>query len=1129
MDLCQHPNTMRKCQVDAISSFQSRRHESESNLSLCTGAGKSRIIREITSYGDGRRIIVFPWLDLMNQYVDEHKDAYHCCVRYLATEGSLKGVQRLEESVGDLGNDWIIFTTYTSAPVLFKMIEATSDVSIDILCHDEAHRTERPDYKAALETVRSKIRHCVNLSATLPATLEPHYRYSLLRGIKDGVVRDFHMELFVCVDKERSETQLLIQIVEKLKTLHRQVKLLVYTAEANTDSEESSSVKTFMDRHKNGLEEQGWWIEGIKADTKDRKTVLRTFEVTREVSILVSCKTLSEGIDLKGANCMLPWDPSASIVENIQRIGRVLRLYKTTTGTVKKPHDQHPSTVFIPVFLEEARYKACEGREAIDAELCKDISEGSKGNFRPIVNVCAALKSELAEEDTELFNRLLHYPAEESRVTVERDLVECVAKHLKKDEEEVLEAVVSALGAEDAETIWDDHGAGEIAKALADTQGITLVIKELDEVEMFGEGETVVTVEKEEDSYKVVKGKAAAGNRAAVQKRIAQRMRCGFSDGCRILLGLEAIEGADAEGGMILTRLTTEVQDEDWEKRRLEWVAQYERLGRKPSCMSKDIDERRAGNWQQCQRQNYRKNLEKMKAERIGILNETPGWTWEEEDTWEPNRQNWIHQYEKYKRSPSTISKDIDEKKAGEWQSHQRTNYKNKESCMTSERINILNNTLGWTWENDYWDIGRLNWIVQFNKLQRNPSQSSKDINEKKAAKWQTLQRQNYQNKASCMTSDRINILNNTLGWTWEDNLWEEGRQNWIAQNKLQRNPSAISKDENEKKAGRWQSHQRNGYKNKESWMTSERINILNNTPGWMWEEEDTWELNRLHWISQRNRLGKKPSETSNDANEKRAGAWQSKQRQGLKKKTSWMTPERINILNNTPGWSWEGKDTKERIRHIPAEPHTQPAETHQRTPSQLEEFHKRFKTMNAATYKSTVTPEEFAEYHKVADTYDARDPPERQPIQKIANMLSKFNKPSYTAIDLGCGKNRLRSHESVSRMTWTSVDVHAVDETVQIADMSQLPFEDETYDIAILGRSLWARNHAVVLTETHRILKSGGRVIVCESFRRWLTEGTNTLLPALRDVGFEIVFEEGTSLTDEVKDVFQYIICRKV
>lgn len=318
----------RKCQIEAIDCVIDRRDkgENETNLSLCTGAGKSIIIQKITNKNE-KIIIVFPWLQLMEQYYNCY-NSYESCkiVRYLATEGTLKGVEKLSDSMKELKeSSYVIFTTYTSAPLIYKKINR--DCKIDLIVHDEAHRIERDHYNSALSSIVSNVGHIVNLSATLPLTKEPHYKYSLLRGIhqhedetdKHWVVRDFHMELFMCTLKERNETELIKTFVRKLLTMHKQVKLLIYTSEANTDGEESSSVKTFMEKHSKKLIELGYWIKGIKADTKDRSKILRDFEKSRDISILVSCKTLSEGIDLKGANCMLPWDPSNSVVENIQR------------------------------------------------------------------------------------------------------------------------------------------------------------------------------------------------------------------------------------------------------------------------------------------------------------------------------------------------------------------------------------------------------------------------------------------------------------------------------------------------------------------------------------------------------------------------------------------------------------------------------------------------------------------------------------------------------------------------------------------------------------------------------------------------------------------------------------------
>ena len=84
---------------------------------------------------------------------------------------------------------------------------------------------------------------------------------------------------------------------------------------------------------------------------KERDSILKDFQIHREVSILVSCKTISEGVDLKNANCMMAWDASKSPIDNIQRVGRVLRLYKNANGTIATKEKQTPSTIMIPSFL----------------------------------------------------------------------------------------------------------------------------------------------------------------------------------------------------------------------------------------------------------------------------------------------------------------------------------------------------------------------------------------------------------------------------------------------------------------------------------------------------------------------------------------------------------------------------------------------------------------------------------------------------------------------------------------------------------------------------------------------------------------------------------------------------------
>ena len=1249
----------RDCQKEALACIQTT--TDVTNLQLCTGAGKSYIIYDASILPTVQTcMIIVPSLLLIQQYYKDMKSHYDGkTLYYFATEGTLKGgIKRLTAEFPELESSaWIVLTTFASVPLLYNHLVEKKRAIHQVIA-DEAHHVKGAEYAKSYALAKPYIRHTIHFSATLPEGLTPHYTYPLLKGIRDKVVRDFHIEVVMCKEGDVTSLPEIIQKgIERLDGVN--AKILAYTAQANTDN---SSVKTFLKEYTLVMKTNDWWMDGINDETTSKSKCIEEFEAsTKKASLLVSCKTLSEGIDLKHANVMLPWDPTNSIVDNIQRIGRVLRLYKTSTGSVAK--DQPSSLILVPVFVKEEDVKECKGdRTKIHELLEKQIGMGARGNFQPIINICTALKSELAEEDSELFNQLLHFPNTCPSVPFDNDLISCIAKKLKKTTETVLEEIADVLLEKDEldeetieqireEGMWEEEDAGEVMTALTQSQNLTLTLQEKDTIETFGTGAVPLTLTHDGETYKVARTKAKDSGK----KHVNQRLSVSHTDGFRILLGLDPDDVADVADGlstdeMILTRLTTEVQlDEDWEERRLEWVAMYEKLGRKPSSVSKNVDEKRAGQWQGNQRNYYKKKLKCMTPERIADLEATPGWKWEEEDTWEPNRQNWIAQYISLLRNPSQHAENTDERQAGIWQQHQRKDYKKKESWMTPERIAILEATPGWKWgEEDTWEPSRLHWIAQYQRLGKSPSHGSKDHEEKRAGRWQNTQRQNYRKKHLCMTPERIAILEATPGWKWEsEDPWEPNRLHWLSQyrrlkkkpssesknedekwagvwqclqrkayrNKsiileritaleategwtweeedtfelnrihwlsqyqiLGKTPSYASKNKDEKKAGTWQSHIRENYKNKESCMIPERIATLEATPGWKWEEEDTWEPNRHHWIAQYQKLGKKPSEHSKNHEEKRAGRWQSNQRQYYKKKSTWMTPERIAILEATPGWTWTGRDSLSTLSPIltiepPVPPHTlsptltiepadpphtlsptliiTPAEptpkkrirtvptatpstgsTIQRVKSQLEIFHQRFKTMNADTYTKTIaeTPTDFTAYHAIASQYDARDAPERQPLNKIAAKLAKNNKPSYKAIDLGCGMNTLRQHADVKNMTWTSIDVHAVDETVLVANMGNLPFDDESFDIAVLSRSLWAKNHSDVLRETYRILKDGGRAIVCESFRRWIDSETraNTLLHALTSVGFIITFEEGTTYEDASDEVFQYIIAQK-
>jgi superfamily II DNA or RNA helicase len=353
-----------------------------------------------------------------------------------------------------------------------------------------------------------------------------------------------------------------------------------------------------------------------------------------------------------------------------------------------------------------------------------------------------------------------------------------------------------------------------------------------------------------------------------------------------------------------------------WERKRLEWEKFYKENGRRPSQYSINSYEKQLGNWQSNQKGDYRNKKMCMTEERIKALEATEGWKWKE-DIWEQKRQEWESFYRENGCCPSGKSKLSLEKCLGSWQSQQRTGYKTRETWMTEERIKALEGTEGWKWkEDDTWEQRRQEWERFLKDNGRNPSKASKNSKEKRLGNWQSIQRKNYREKEKYMTEERIKALEATEGWKWkEDDTWEQIRQKWerfYRDNRIY--PLRASKNSDEKYLGEWQASQRKDYKNKEKYMTEERIKALEATEGWKWKE-DTWDKLRQEWERFYIENGRMPSQTSKNTLERQLGCWQSQQRNYYKNKEKCMTKERIKKLEETEGWKWDEGDTWEQIR----------------------------------------------------------------------------------------------------------------------------------------------------------------------------------------------------------------------
>jgi ubiquinone/menaquinone biosynthesis C-methylase UbiE len=154
-------------------------------------------------------------------------------------------------------------------------------------------------------------------------------------------------------------------------------------------------------------------------------------------------------------------------------------------------------------------------------------------------------------------------------------------------------------------------------------------------------------------------------------------------------------------------------------------------------------------------------------------------------------------------------------------------------------------------------------------------------------------------------------------------------------------------------------------------------------------------------------------------------------------------------------------------------------------------------------------------DYHCISETNEESFPSESIPRNQIIRELEgiKMKKDrTKDVLDLGCGKALIAKHfqdKGDTRFNFTNIDHVAINESVQVGDISKLPFQDESFEICILSLAMWGSNCKEYIQEVHRVLESGGRLYIIEPTKRWTdteTEPAGRLREWLKD--FKILQE---------------------
>ena len=476
------------------------------SFQMATGSGKTRVL--LAAPASKRVVYVFPTLVLIGQFKDDYLDEFIDIFPHYVEASSKNPLtdSRLKKELSR--KKFCVITTYDSLPKVLLLA-----TNVDCVLFDEAHHADAPNCAQCMKDHESKIKRVIRASATLNETDTPCFTYPFHQAVKDGVCRDYSTYCFI--KKTGSEHELITYLEEHRKQTGNS-KVMVFTTFTEAEKEGTTNVHQFIDTYRDAITRMGGWINGIVSSqsSEERQKLLKTFESNDDdrLSILVSCRTIGEGVDTKKANVVLFIDPIRSTIMIIQRIGRGTRVYRDAGG-VPLPV-QRDGSVIVGIYIDPTKYEN-KTEEEIDQLLKENMSE--TGDFSAIFCVLAALRA----TDPETYYQCIHFlerqktrahKKEQGLHTIEvpRDgncFFSCIGlqtgethRHVRQrvvdymeDNPEMYEEFLSDEDDVDAlreEGVWNTDAMDVVVRAAADMLGQTIRIHHPDgRIDEVGEGE----------------------------------------------------------------------------------------------------------------------------------------------------------------------------------------------------------------------------------------------------------------------------------------------------------------------------------------------------------------------------------------------------------------------------------------------------------------------------------------------------------------------------------------------------------------------------------------------------------------------------------------------------------------
>ena len=272
-------------------------------------------------------------------------------------------------------------------------------------------------------------------------------------------------------------------------------------------------------------------------------------------------------------------------------------------------------------------------------------------------------------------------------------------------------------------------------------------------------------------------------------------------------------------------------------------------------------------------------------------------------DIWDERFESLKKFIDESKKRPSTHSRNKDEKNIGTWLISQNNYHKNRIYGMKNDkRYNVWSKFT--EQYSEYFDIWNTNFVKSKEFIDTNhiiPSVYSKNSDEKFISGWLSNQSRNYKNRINGMKNDeRRDVWCKFLEQYNEyfvsfDDIWNtnfDKLKEYIDTNN--KRPSEDSNNKDEKIIGKWLGTQNQNYKNKRQGMKDDErrdvwCKFLEQYNEYFVSFDDIWNTNFDKLKEYIDTNNKRPSEDSNNKDEKIIGKWLGTQNQNYKNKRQGM------------------------------------------------------------------------------------------------------------------------------------------------------------------------------------------------------------------------------------------------